>query len=193
MSNNKGLAGIEVGIRLIAAAGLIVIVTLSLVYVNGNVKFQAKPDSEYCLLNSKYSIESDGKWFKIKKADGTYLHDAMRIMSEEFEISYNLEDRIRIRKIEAETTINNVSAARSKDSITYNYHMNKNKKLAEEYDKLKKKKNRPQEEIDAEITKLKTDNPRYWDNLYDAVFHANKHIEIKGEIEYGTFNKVCCD
>ena len=193
MDNNKEISGYEFGIRLIAAFGLIWMLISAIVYINGNVKFQAEPDPEYCLLNSKYSIESDGKWFKIKKADGTYLYDAMKIMNEEFEISYNLEDRIRIRKIEAETTINEVSAAKSKDSATYAYHMNKNKELAKELDKLKKKKSRPQEEVDTKIAKLRADNPRYWDNLKDTVFHANKWIEIQGEIEYGTFNKICCD
>ena len=191
--NTKELTGYEFGVRLIAAFGLITMIMLLIVYMNGNVKFQAEPDPEYCLLNSKYSIESDGRWFKIKKADGTYKHDAMAITNSKWNVNYNIEDIVRIRQIEAEITVNEISAARSKDAVTYVYHNKQIKKLSKELDGLKKKKIKPQEEIDIEIAKLKAEHPQYWDSLDDAIFAANKHIEIKGEVEYGTFNKVCCD
>lgn len=145
-------------------------------------------NKDYCLYNSKWSIVSDGTWYRIKDAKGEYLYELYSVdtwtwYKEPLEMA--LED-------------NRFAAIRYQDVEQKKGRSSKDIEKDEEYQKFVKLSLTTQKAIDDQKRANKEEyeknkEPRQYSSLKDAVREANSYIEINNEVEYGKFEKVCCD
>ena len=135
-------------------------------------------ENDYCLYNSKYSIVSDGTWYRIKDTKGKYLLDyAIFFPPSVITLTYAEIDASRYVQVELK-----------KGRKIKNIHED------EEYTRLVKRlASLKQRDTERKEEAEKNRKPRQYDSLNKAVKAANSYIERNDKIEYGKFEKVCCD